>query len=136
MLRSERGQNLVELALVMFFVLVPLLAGVADLGRAFYSYIAITNGAREGARYGARHFGQDPLNPSIEDIAVSEAMSCATLLTDCTASLTNCTAPPTTEADSDGKKMVRVTVSCELPTILLPGPFMLQNTAAMKVEGP
>ncbi|MCU0501641.1 MAG: pilus assembly protein [Anaerolineae bacterium] len=53
MLRSERGQNLVELALVMP-LLILLLAGMADLGRAFFSYIQITNAAREGARAATR----------------------------------------------------------------------------------
>ena len=53
MLRSERGQNLIELALVMP-LLILLLTGIADLGRAFYSYIQITNAAREGARAASR----------------------------------------------------------------------------------
>ena len=53
MLRSERGQSLVELALVLP-LLILLLAGVADLGRAFFSYIQITNAAREGARAASR----------------------------------------------------------------------------------
>jgi len=53
MRRSERGANLVEAALVVP-ILILILAGVVDLGRAFYSYIAIANAAREGARAGAR----------------------------------------------------------------------------------
>ena len=53
MLRSERGQNLIELALVAP-LLILLLAGMADLGRAFFSYIQITNAAREGARAASR----------------------------------------------------------------------------------
>ena len=38
-------------------VLILLLLGAADLGRAFYAYTAITNAAREGARYGASNPG-------------------------------------------------------------------------------
>ena len=53
MLRSERGQNLVELALVLP-LLILLLAGIADVGRAFFSYIQLTNAAREGARAASR----------------------------------------------------------------------------------
>jgi Flp pilus assembly protein TadG len=53
MRRTERGQNLVEYALAVSLLLL-LLAGVADLGRAFYSYIQITNAAREGARTAVR----------------------------------------------------------------------------------
>ena len=53
MIRSEHGQNLIELAIVTP-LLVLLLTGVADLGRAFFSYIQITNAAREGARAASR----------------------------------------------------------------------------------
>lgn len=53
MRRDERGANLVEAALVVP-ILVLILAGVVDLGRAFSSYIVIANAAREGARAGAR----------------------------------------------------------------------------------
>lgn len=57
-LRSERAQSLVEMALALP-VLLMLLLGAADLGRAYYAYVAITNAAREGARYGASNPG-DP----------------------------------------------------------------------------
>ena len=53
MLRSERGQGLVELALVLPLLLM-LFGGIVDLGRAFYTYIGLTNATREGARTGAR----------------------------------------------------------------------------------
>ena len=53
MKRSERGSNLVEFALVLP-LLVLILAGMADIGRAFNSYMVITNAAREGARAASR----------------------------------------------------------------------------------
>jgi len=49
---GERGQSLVEFAL-MLPILLLLLLGAIDLGRAFHSSISITNAAREGAFYGA-----------------------------------------------------------------------------------
>ena len=49
---TETGQSLVEFAMVLPLFLV-LLFGLVDFGRAFYSWIVITNGAREGARAGA-----------------------------------------------------------------------------------
>ncbi|MFC2029559.1 TadE/TadG family type IV pilus assembly protein [Chloroflexota bacterium] len=52
--RDERGVNLVEMAVVLTLLLL-LLAGAADIGRAFHSYIIITNASREGARF-ASHF--------------------------------------------------------------------------------
>jgi len=51
--RTERGANLVEVALVLPLLFL-LLMGVADLGRAFYTYVSLTNAAREGARFAAR----------------------------------------------------------------------------------
>jgi Flp pilus assembly protein TadG len=50
--KHERGQSLVEMALALPILLL-LLVGATDVGRAFYTYVAITNAAREGARYGA-----------------------------------------------------------------------------------
>ena len=48
----ERGQSLVETAIV-FPILLLLLAAVVDFGRAFDAYIVLTNAAREGARWGS-----------------------------------------------------------------------------------
>jgi len=54
----EQGASLVEFALVAL-LLVVLLAGIVDLGRAFHSYIVITNASREGARWGSRFPNDD-----------------------------------------------------------------------------
>jgi Flp pilus assembly protein TadG len=51
MKRSQRGQSLVEFALVLpFFAL--LMLGILDFGWALKSYVTLTNSAREGARLG------------------------------------------------------------------------------------
>lgn len=49
---AERGQSMVELSLMLVMLLV-ILSGVLDLGRGFFSYIAIQNAAGEGALYAA-----------------------------------------------------------------------------------
>jgi Flp pilus assembly protein TadG len=64
---DERGQSLVEMALVLPLLLL-LVAGIIDLGRAFNNYIIITNAAREGAR-AASHF---PNNPGLIEAAVRQ----------------------------------------------------------------
>jgi hypothetical protein len=46
----NKGQGLVELALVMPFLLV-IVFGVFDLGRIYFSTIILTGAAREGTRY-------------------------------------------------------------------------------------
>lgn len=49
---SEKGQSLLELALVLVFLLI-LLAGIIDLGRMMYEYLTMRDAAQEGAGYGA-----------------------------------------------------------------------------------
>lgn len=48
-----RGQNLVELALIMPIVMV-LFAGMIEVGFAAHSYVVVSSAAREGARFGSR----------------------------------------------------------------------------------
>jgi Flp pilus assembly protein TadG len=50
----ERGQSLVEFALVIPVFLLLLFA-LVDFGRGFQAWIEVTNAAREGARVGAVH---------------------------------------------------------------------------------
>lgn len=71
--KRERGQALVELA-IMLPILLIILLGVIDFGRVFYAYVTITNAAREGARYGSLHPGPvpDPV-PAIIEHVVQEA---------------------------------------------------------------
>lgn len=52
--KTTRGQSLVELA-VMMPVLVLILAGILDLGRAYMTLIALRDAAAEGAAYAALH---------------------------------------------------------------------------------
>jgi hypothetical protein len=55
-LGDSRAQNLVEMALTMPVILL-LLFGIIELGRAFLIYSEVSNAAREGARYGMVHPG-------------------------------------------------------------------------------
>jgi hypothetical protein len=52
-LAQQAGQSLVEFALVTLFVILPVTFGIIDGGILFYKWVALTNGAREGARAGA-----------------------------------------------------------------------------------
>lgn len=55
-LARERGQSLIEVALSLPLLLL-IVIGLADFGRAYYYSIALTNAAREGAAYAARTEG-------------------------------------------------------------------------------
>jgi len=48
--RSEQGQSFTEMAISMVFILI-LLAGVVDLGRMFWVFVALRDAAQEGASY-------------------------------------------------------------------------------------
>lgn len=63
MTREDSGQAVVELALTLSILLMILL-GALDLGRAFFSYITIINAAREGARVGAVYQRSDMVAPA------------------------------------------------------------------------
>lgn len=55
--RTARGQELVEFAIVLP-ILFLIIFGAIDLGRMFLAGVAITNVAREGARYAGLHRDQ------------------------------------------------------------------------------
>jgi len=50
--QKERGQSMVELALFITLLMI-MLAGTIDLGRAFYTWLAMRDAAQEGAAYGS-----------------------------------------------------------------------------------
>ena len=52
------GQALVEFALVIMLLFL-LLFGIIDFSRLFFAYATMSNGVREGARYGIVHPGDD-----------------------------------------------------------------------------
>jgi Flp pilus assembly protein TadG len=49
---SEKGQSLVEFAFTLVLLLI-LVVGIADLGRALFTYLSLRDGAQEGALYGS-----------------------------------------------------------------------------------
>lgn len=54
--RKSRGQSLVEVALVLP-ILVMMMMGLLDFGRAYYTVVALRDAADEGAAYGASNPG-------------------------------------------------------------------------------
>lgn len=51
--RQESGQSIVEFALVLTFVILPLTFVFIETSVILYEYVALTNAAREGARAGS-----------------------------------------------------------------------------------
>jgi len=101
---NERGANLVEAALVVPMLLI-LLLGVTDLGRAYHTYITIINAVREGARYGVSHASD---TAGIRARVMSEAQFSDVDLSGATITVEN----------GGSGNPVRVTVRTDFPVIL------------------
>jgi Flp pilus assembly protein TadG len=69
---TERGQSLMEFSVSLVFVLV-LLAGLVDLGRGLFTYMALRDGAQEGAAYGS-------LNPTETSTIQNRVFGSSTML--------------------------------------------------------
>jgi len=65
---TDAGQSLVEFAMILPLMLV-MLFGLVDFGRAFYTWLVITNAAREGARVGAVQQPSGAINTRITESA-------------------------------------------------------------------
>ncbi len=101
---GEKGANLVEAALVVPLLLL-LLVGVSDMGRAYHTYITIINAAREGARYGVSH-------------AADTAGICARVVSEAQLSNVNLAGATCTVSNGGSGHPVRVTVETDFPVIL------------------
>ena len=84
--RSERAQALAEFAMILpvFFLL---LFSLVDFGRAFYTWLVLTNSAREGARVGAVQGDATAITTRVND--TSSTLNA----TDLTIALTNVQGP-------------------------------------------
>lgn len=117
--RSDLGAVAVETALVAAFVLVPLLAGVVDLGRALYVSITLEEVAQEAAVFAAFE-GADLT--ATKNQAVAATTFPGLEADDVSAT---CTAVPRLRAEGSD---VTVTIDFELDSFFLPS-FNLQQTA-------
>ncbi|PKM76263.1 MAG: pilus assembly protein TadE [Firmicutes bacterium HGW-Firmicutes-15] len=125
--KSQQGQALVELALVLP-ILLMLLFGIIEFGRIFGAYMVITNLSREGARYGV--VGHD--DSQIQNLIISgrawldESKFTITL------------SPPYTERDKGDSLGVTIDypVDLLLPIVaeILPNPVNLSVQCLMRVE--
>ena len=52
--KGEDGQSLVEIALTLTIAII-ILSGILDLGRVYFTYLALQDAAAEGAAYGLIH---------------------------------------------------------------------------------
>jgi Flp pilus assembly protein TadG len=118
-LNRQRGQTTVEFALVALLVLIPLLVGIIESGRYVYSISAVTNAAREGARYAIAQgnlTNQDPTTTCPGTVAVpatapAAVASAAALATSGVGPLTVKTSLDTSQTPGNPPAWCQVTVS-------------------------
>jgi len=134
---KQKGQGLVELGLVIP-LLVVIVIGLLDLGRAYFSVIIINNAAREGARYLSSH-RSDLGDGFIGTIAAAQQEAQGTIVTiapsDVTASCTDNDDPSDGKCDTNYPYSypVIVTVRTTFKPIMWPGTFTFYRTAKMLV---
>jgi Flp pilus assembly protein TadG len=75
---GEKGQNLVEFAMVVPIFLILVFA-IVDFGMGFHAWITVTNAAREGARIGAVGADQPTIEARVMDTAGSLAQDDITI---------------------------------------------------------
>lgn len=125
--KGEHGQALVEMALVLplFFLL---LFGVIEMGRIGYSYITVSNAAREGGRVATIGGTDLDIINSINNAAVSLDR----------ASLTITITPPENQRQSGQEVTVQVTYLVQLiiPIIsnVITNPVVVSSSIIMRLE--
>jgi Flp pilus assembly protein TadG len=71
--RDQRGQSTVEFG-ISAIVLLLILLGLVDLGRAFYFAVALQTATREGARQASWFDPATGTNPYLYDVAIQSAV--------------------------------------------------------------
>lgn len=92
----ERGQSLVEFAIVVPLFLV-LVLGIVDFGMALRSYITLTNAAREGARVGV--VCSDGDSTAASNAAIAQVVDSGSALDLTSSNVTQATTPCSTGSD-------------------------------------
>lgn len=137
--QQQVGQSMVEFALILPLI-VLVIAGIFDLGRAFFSSITITNAAREGARTGTVNHGFD-FKQGMCDATTAEAVSSGIVITNDNVTISCISTQSCTNTISPGcnhNNPLTVTVTYTYTDMLLlgfffPGGIEMQRSVEMLV---
>jgi len=113
--RAARGQALVEFALIIP-VFILLMVGIFDLGHVVWANNALSNSAREGARFAIVHGGSESTPCPVGPAPASDE-----------AGATNVRGTPVTVT-------VTATIGLAAPELLGLGPFSLSASSTMLVN--
>jgi Flp pilus assembly protein TadG len=141
LIHHQSGQSMVEFALILpIFVL--FIVGIFELGRAFFSYIAITNAAREGARVVTFWPGKTTILNVRTAVDTEIGSSPMVDVNKIDSIMIECGNPYTIVTTDAGlntcpsEQPIRVTVTYQFDLILkllFPQPLMLKRSAEMMV---
>ena len=131
---NARGQNLVEFALVLPFLMLVVF-GVLDLGRAFWASVTVANLAREGARYATVHPGDlDADWYGLQQYLIASATAAGIDIT--TSEITVVCTDDNSDDECDSILPVSVTVSYDFDLVMgwvLPSPVTVTRSVEMMV---
>lgn len=128
---SERGAVAVEFALLAP-VLIMLLLGIMEFGRAYHTQIVLSDAAREGARVMAINSSQSAAKAAAQRAAASLHPAVLDVKIGFTFHPAPATAPPGCPADSQ----VTVKIDYALTTMTgIAGPFALKGVGTMQCGG-
>jgi Flp pilus assembly protein TadG len=141
--RNDDGQTLVEFALILPIFLL-LLVSIFDLGHVVWSNDALSNAAREGARYAIVHgvnSGAPATKQQVKDVAIGWAASAGTNVnvTVCYWNVNQCSGDvDEANATQDRGMKVTLTVTANVP-LAVPSffgfsAFNLSSTSTMLVN--
>ncbi|HXL05174.1 MAG TPA: pilus assembly protein [Bacillota bacterium] len=124
-LRDNRAQALVEMALVLTLLLL-LLSGIVEFGRVFSAQLIVSHAAREGARVGV-------INPD-DTIIEARAKSAASALD--IAKVTVAISAPSRKRGEQLTVQVEYPVAIIMPFVgsILPNPYTVRGVTKMRIE--
>ena len=132
--RGERGNAAVEFALLVP-VLILIVCGAVDFGRAFYAYVTVSSTAHEAARYAARFPGASVSTAALQTVVAGESQGTIRLMgtpTGGNATLTG----PTLEGSEEQLTAVRLSYQFNpISPIPLAGPIVISASAAAPLGG-
>ena len=124
-LRDNRAQALVEMALVLTLLLL-LLSGIVEFGRVFSAQLIVSHAAREGARVGV-------INPD-DTIIEARAKSAASALD--IAKVTVAISAPSRKRGEQLTVQVEYPVAIIMPFVgsILPNTYTVRGVTKMRIE--
>ena len=135
--KAEKGQAMVELALVLP-VLLLILLGIIEFGHIFYSYLVIQNATRDGARHGVvwdSGNNRYVTNPEVVTLVKDKTTVLQKHDTNLTVNIT-----PTTESTKATGNKFEVNINYNVPLFtpfwdnILPNPFPISAKTVMRIE--